>query len=364
MSNEVKPIAGAKDSSVENKSDNMSIGDMLHSRIAAKMPKVEEEPQATPEPEAELEAEPIPEESQEEEIPSDEPNEEAKDVPSKNIDLENMSEEELRELADKLGSRAVARYGELTAKRKAAEERLTALEAEMARRDAPNPLASNKVEKNPYADLATIEDLQAKAREVDEAIEWAEDVLDQNDHLSYDDVVVTIDGNEITKGKVKQVLRDSRKAAKTYLPAQLQEVQASQQRTVLEQQMEESARKELPWLDGDDNDTRKQYETLKQSPVLAKAVKAVPELKPYMNYMLAHASNSMYGRKEIPLTESKPAGQIKPPSSPNSRAAQTEQPEGRTSKAEKEVRASFEQSGSTEDFIRLRTAQLNKRKTL
>ena len=48
MSNEVKPIAGAKDSSVENKSDNMSIGDMLHSRIAAKMPKVEEKPQATP----------------------------------------------------------------------------------------------------------------------------------------------------------------------------------------------------------------------------------------------------------------------------------------------------------------------------
>ena len=42
-----------------------------------------------------------------------------------------MSEEDLRELADKLGSRAVARFGELTAKRKAAEERLASLEAKL-----------------------------------------------------------------------------------------------------------------------------------------------------------------------------------------------------------------------------------------
>ena len=42
---------------------------------------------------------------------------EANDVLS-NIDLDNLSEEELRDLSDKLGSRAVLRFGELTAKRK------------------------------------------------------------------------------------------------------------------------------------------------------------------------------------------------------------------------------------------------------
>ena len=39
---------------------------------------------------------------------------------------------ELRELADKLGSRAVARFGELTAKRKAAEEKLQQIEARLS----------------------------------------------------------------------------------------------------------------------------------------------------------------------------------------------------------------------------------------
>jgi hypothetical protein len=57
------------------------------------------------------------------------------DVLSKEVDLDSMSEQELRELADKLGSRAVARFGELTAKRKHAEEQLTALRQELAARE-------------------------------------------------------------------------------------------------------------------------------------------------------------------------------------------------------------------------------------
>jgi hypothetical protein len=299
MSKEVKPNAEGNVSSVETKSDNISVGELFSRRLAEKTVKVEEKPKAEPKPEPEIEAkEPEPKvestPEKEEEAPK------AEEVPSKNLDLESMSEEELRELAEKLGSRAVARYGELTAKRKQAEERLAALEAQMAQRDAPNPLASDKVEKNPYADLSTIDDLRAKSREVDEAIEWAEDILDSNEHLAYDDVVLVHNGQDITKAKVKQILRDSRKAAKTYLPAQLKEVQASQQREVAEQQMEASARKELSWMEGEDNDTRKQYETLRSSPILQKAVKAVPELKPYMNYMVAHAANSIYGRKSIP----------------------------------------------------------------
>jgi hypothetical protein len=56
--------------------------------------------------------------TEQEETPAEEP---AEDVLSQ-LDLDDMSEADLRELSEKLGSRAVARFGELTAKRKAAEE--------------------------------------------------------------------------------------------------------------------------------------------------------------------------------------------------------------------------------------------------
>lgn len=45
------------------------------------------------------------------------------------LDIDNLSEGELQELAEKLGSRAVARFGEMTARRKAAEERANELES-------------------------------------------------------------------------------------------------------------------------------------------------------------------------------------------------------------------------------------------
>jgi hypothetical protein len=65
------------------------------------------------------------EQTSEEESEQSESTEEAtsEDVLSQ-IELDDLSEDDLRELSEKLGSRAVARFGELTAKRKAAEAEL------------------------------------------------------------------------------------------------------------------------------------------------------------------------------------------------------------------------------------------------
>jgi hypothetical protein len=188
------------------------------------------------------------------------------DVLSKEVDLDSMSEQELRELADKLGSRAVARFGELTAKRKHAEEQLTALRQELAARNDKGPLDNPKIENNPFSDIDSVEKLQGKAKEIDEAIEWAEDILWNNDHMAADDAVAEVDGKEITKSQVRRVLRDAQKARKDYLPAQLSEVKAREQRSFTKQQFVEAINKELHWMSGEDNDVRKQYEILKSSP--------------------------------------------------------------------------------------------------
>jgi hypothetical protein len=67
----------------------------------------------------------------------------------------------------------------------------------------------------------------------------------------------------------------------------------------------------------------------------------------------------MYGRKTIPMTETKP--KITPPSSPASATGASEKPEARTSKAISETAKRFSSSGSISDYTALRALQLSKR---
>ena len=101
-----------------------------------------------------------------------------------------MSDDELKELSEKLGSRAVARYGELTAKRKAAEEKLKELQSQLSEQSPLNP--SEEVNDNPYSNLETLDDLQGKAKEVNQVIEWAEDTLFNADGAGPDDYIAEV----------------------------------------------------------------------------------------------------------------------------------------------------------------------------
>ena len=176
--------------------------------------------------------------------------------------LDEMSEEDLRDLSEKLGSRAVARYGELTAKRKAAEEKLAELQASMSEQKQDILQSKKPVENNPYANLESIESLQDKAQEVNEIISWAEDVLFESDGYSADDVVTEIEGKEVTKSQVRKSLLQARKARDTFLPDQLNSIQLVENGKQLRTQFETQAKQELSWLQGEDNDTRKQYESM------------------------------------------------------------------------------------------------------
>ena len=64
------------------------------------------------------------------------------------LDIDNLSEAELKELSEKLGSRAVARFGEMTARRKAAEERAAQLEATLKNQQTQEAPAK-EVKNNP-----------------------------------------------------------------------------------------------------------------------------------------------------------------------------------------------------------------------
>ena len=272
-----------------------------------------------------------------------------------------MSEEDLRELADKLGSRAVARFGELTAKRKAAEEKLTQLEARL--KEKPNPLETKKVENNPYGNLDTIEKLQQKAAEVDQVVEWAEDLIFESDGYGADDVVTEVEGKEWTKKDVRQSLLRARKAQKTFLPDQLSKVQLRAEGEVLTKQFDSQAKQELSWLEGDDNDLRKQFEATVGDERFKKLKSVLkresPDIAAQLDYWFAHATNSIHGRKLVGVGKKSPT--LNPPKTGNPASAQSEKGMGRTAKALKELEARFKETGNARDFAALRKLKMSNR---
>ena len=356
--------AEADTNSVDN--TNISVADLANRRLGQMQAQAEPQEEEVQEVSEEIEeaAEEVAEETQEETPEETEATaeEQSEDVLSQ-LDLDDMSEEELRELAEKLGSRAVARYGELTAKRKSAEERLARLEASLKEKE--NPLdAPKKVENNPFSNIENIEGLQEKADEVNNIVEWAEDILFESDAYAADDVVTEVDGKEMTKAEVRKALLQARKAQKTFLPDQLRVLQAQAQSEQMSQAFAAQAKEDLEWLQGEDNDIRKQYEAVvgdDRFKELKKVLKKeAPDIASQLEYWFAHGVNSIYGRK--PVVEKKASLKLNPPKTGNPTAAQPEKQAGRTAKALKELEARFKQSGNPRDFAELRKLKMASRR--
>lgn len=359
MSEIAKPIAEGE-KSVETKKP-MSDADFLASRIAKHQAVKQSEHPPTDE---RKELETVPEaESQKPDAPKEGESEpeagKPKDVLSKDID--SLTDEEIAELAQRGKSGLLKRLAELVAKKKMAEEKAAGLEA--AFMQAKQQLPESKLENNPYATIDSPDKLADKKREVDEVIEWAEDVLFKAENLAADDVAVVVDGREYTKANVRDSLRNARKARDKYLPAQWNELLARQARAQMEASFKMQARKELPWMEGDDNDLRKRFEAMVSDPRVKKMKETVPEIAPQLDYLVAHAANSMFGRRVIESFSDKPKSPtLHPPSNPSSSAATPERGEVRTEAQEKELESRLRQSGKASDFIALRTAQISKRK--
>jgi len=214
MSEEATSVAGDAKTSVESEKSNMTasqyavrrLGELKGKPDGALNPASRPQPTSQSAPAAEQEEE----QASNDQASTSESQPAGKDVPSQ-VELSELSDEDIAELAQKGKSGLLKRIAELTAKRKLAEEKAAQLEAYMAQQQNNKPLEP-KVENNPYANIASIEDLGKKAQEVNDVVEWAEDVLDRAEALGYEDIAATVDGRELTKAQVKETLRNARKA--------------------------------------------------------------------------------------------------------------------------------------------------------
>ena len=362
MNNEVTTGNAEPENSTAEKT-NITAEDFAIQRLGQPTPEPEE--QEAPEVEEEVADEIATEEVEDTEESDESTEDEGSEAESdeqvlSQIDLDDMSEGELRELADKLGSRAVARFGELTAKRKAAEEKLQQIEAKLSA-EQNNPLQPKKeVKNNPFDSVDTLEDLQAKATDASNVIEWAEDIMFNADGYEADDVVTEVEGKEMTKADVRNALLQARKARDKFLPARLEEIQKIEQSKQMQEHLSAQAEAELPWMTGEDNDTRREYQAIMQDPRVETLMTSLPaDVKSQMPYLLAHAANSIYGRKEV--KSAKPKVRLNPSSTSTPSAAGSEKPASRASKSIKNLSTQFKQSGNKSDFITLRTLQLQNR---
>jgi hypothetical protein len=282
---------------------------------------------------------------------SEESTEEDSDDVLSNIDLDDLSDEDLRELSDKLGSRAVARFGELTAKRKAAEAELEKLRAEMQSSIAPKVQDSE----NPYNHIDNLDDLQKVANEVEGIVEWAEDLIFNSDGYTADEVITEVEGKEMTKSDVRKYLQNARKAEKKFIPAQLQKIQKIESARKSGESLMQKAKKEFDWMQEGDG-TFDKYKEMLSDERLQGLEKFSPEVHAQLPYLLAHAANSMYARKPV-RTDSR-TGRLTPPSStPGSvKSEKTVPPK---LKSMNNLSSQFKKSGNKNDFIRLRTLQLS-----
>jgi hypothetical protein len=344
---------------------NMSAAEFVQRRLGQLSPQQEEtsepEVEATDEVVEESEVEST-EETSNEEVTAEQTEEqeeqsESSDDVLSQLDLDEMSEDDLRDLSEKLGSRAVARFGELTAKRKAAEAKIKELESQL---NNDNPLQSNKpIADNPYSNVDSIEGLQAKAEEVNNIIEWAEDALFNADGYGPEDVVIEVDGKEMTKKDVRSSLLQARKARDKFLPAQLNLLKSIEKGAQMKEAFDAQAQKELSWLKGEDNDTRRRYESMVNDPRFKKLIESSdPDMSAQLNYLVAHAANSLYGRKPV---QTSTTTKLNPPKTGASSASTSEKTMNKSAKALKDLSQRFRQSGNKSDFITLRTQQFKNR---
>ena len=259
------------------------------------------------------------------------------------IDLDNLSEEESRELAKSLNASAVKRFGRLTAQKKAllAENAELQAQAEQAQQtqdtETPGFLKDNA--------LHNVADEQALMKEVENLntlIEWAEDGMENE--TQYDD-----DGNEYvlkdgdktyTKADLRRIKSNANKIIRKDAPARqawIRERQASDQQAL----------QTFEFLGDADSDDYKLFMQVKSN----KLYKPLVDHLPNSNFALALMVEGLNAVKARQEQKSKPAPKPKAPvASTEAGAARAKTPQAAKLKAVEAAYKKYEESGSTADY--------------
>lgn len=346
MNPDQNPVDGGQEPS-----SNMSIEQFIAQRTSAAQNTEPEEP-------AEVTEEQEPEEAAEE---VEETTEEAPEEPTEETDEEETEEDEegdefdqllsldpdqIKDLAKRGKSRLLQRIGELTAQKRALEEKI-----QTATADTKPLQPSVAPEDNPFRELKSLDDIQSKYHEMERVAEETDRILEDHEDYAADDII-SVGGKEFAKKDIRQANRNARAAMTRFLPAQAQSIQLSAQLEQIERHYEAAIPVEVPDIAVEGSDTAKLYKMMIDDPLIAQVKERVPELAPQVGYLLAHAANSLAKKNsKVKVKATGNLGKAKVPPNPSTAATRS------AATPRKEVQDAykqFEQTGRPEDWIAAR----------
>jgi len=327
---------------------NMSFEELVAQRVA-RQTSPEEEPEEESEESTEADEEPASledEESPESEEETEEESEEEAEEESE-IDLLSLTTEQIQSLAKKGKSRLLQRIGELTAQKKALEEKIQS-----------QPQSQAKVvpqDENPFREVASFEALKGKYDELERTLETTDEILEEHEDYGPDDIIVVGD-KEFSKKQIRKANRNAREALTKYIPAQQQHLIKVAQYEEMSKQYSEAAKSEVPEIQDEESEIGKSYKALVSDPLIDRIKAQVPEIGFQIEYILAHASRSIYGNKKI-KTQSAMGSKLKvnPSSTPYGAGAAKSSSPAKAKVGDAYNR--FERSGSPEEWIAARIAK-------
>ena len=318
MSEELVASADAQNDARHTDEGNLSREDMVAARLAQQTEPEEETVEEEPEPDAETE-----------EVTAEE--EEESETDGLPVDLEKLSKEELDDLKSKLTPGAVKRIGKLTAKNKAAGAEIERLKTQLEQKPA---FTEPALEQNPYGDILTAKELDDKYGETTKFIDDFRAILDDNEDALSDDEV---------------------------FEARLNEVRHLEQLGQQTEQFRAQLEKELVWLNDEDSEHRKTFDSYVNSEGMKSVRAKSPEFAPLIDTLVGWA---IQGRDVK-------SGSLKAPAKPKltatSAVKSSAAPSATTAESAnqlKELTARFEESGSQHDASRLRAFRMNNRQKL
>jgi len=330
--------------------ENLSVDELIHLRMGENTEsegEPEESGAETEETEDDIGDQTDEETEETDEEVTDESEEEAEEEEEAEVDLLDLSPEQIQALAKKGKSRLLERIGELTAKNKALEEKLTTGQAQV---QAPVVAPDS----NPFRDLTSYDALDAKQKELEATLETTDALLEDYEGYGPDDVI-TVGNREFTKKQIRQANRNARDAITKFLPAQASHLQKLQQMSAMSEKYREAAFKEVPEINDEKSEVSKQFKSLVSDPLVDRVKKEIPELGMQFEYLLAHAARSIFGGKKSVTTGAGMKLKANPPASPGGAGtARTMKP--KAAKAQ-EAKSRFLETGSAEDLIAARLAQ-------
>lgn len=268
------------------------------------------------------------------------------------FDIESLTPEQIQEIAKRGKSRLLQRIGELTARNRSLEEKIHASAPQVPQVDPDT---------NPFRSLNSLEDVNAKFVELQGVLEETDKLLEDNEELGPEDLI-EFGGKEFTKKQIRQAARNARNAITKYLPAQAGVIQ---QRGQLDQsvvQYLEKVQAEVPEVLNAESDVGQFYRQLLQDPMVASVKEKVPGLYPQLPYILAHAIRSITGSgSDKPTTTAAVKPKAKVPGNPFGAGGSKGSAGNPSKKKVEQAENQFNETGSVEDFIRLRAQRLAQR---